>query len=50
MERGWQGRIENGGYVLTRELRGVAQVAALDAGLLASAESRRLTEHAGSLE
>ena len=49
MERGWQGRIENGGYVMTRELRGVVQVSTLDAGLLASAESRRLTEHAGSL-
>ncbi len=26
-ERGWQGRVENGGYVLTREVRGVTQVA-----------------------
>jgi DNA gyrase subunit B len=50
MERGWKGRIENGGYVLTRELRGVTQVATLDAGLLASAEARRLNEHAASLE
>ena len=49
MERGWQGRIENAGYVMTRELRGVTQAAILDAGLLASAEARRLTEHAGSL-
>jgi DNA gyrase subunit B len=49
MERGWTGRTENGGYVMTRELRGVVQAAILDAGLLASAEARRLTEHAGSL-
>ncbi len=49
MERGWRGRIENGGYVFTRELRGVRQAAPLDAGLLASAEARRLNDHAESL-
>ena len=49
MERGWQGRIENGGYVLTRELRGVTQAAILDAGLLASAEARRLNERSKAL-
>ncbi len=49
MERGWKGRVENGGYVMTRVLRGVTQAAMLDAGLLASAEARRLSEHAGSL-
>ena len=49
MERGWQGRVENGGYVMTRELRGVTQAAILDVGLLASAEARRLNEHATSL-
>jgi DNA gyrase subunit B len=49
MERGWQGRIENGGYVLTRELRGVTQAAILDPGLLASAEARRLSEHTKAL-
>ncbi len=48
-ERGWRGRAENGGYVLTRELRGVRQSATLDAGLLASAEARRLDERAASL-
>ncbi len=48
-ERGWSGRVENGGYVLTRTLRGVAQAIALDAGLLASIEARRLDEHARSL-
>ena len=48
-ERGWAGRIENGGYVLTREVRGVTQAAILDAGLLASAEARRLSEHTAAL-
>ncbi len=48
-ERGWSGRVESGGYVLTREVRGVRQVAALDMGLLASADARRLDEHARPL-
>ena len=48
-ERGWEGRVENGGYVLVRELRGVRQALTLDAGLLASAEARRLDERAASL-
>ena len=49
MERGWEGTIEAGGYVFTRELRGVRQAATLDAALLASAEARRLDEHAAAL-
>ncbi len=48
-ERGWRGRAENGGYVLVRELRGVQQALTLDAGLLASAEARRLDERAENL-
>ncbi len=48
-ERGWEGRAENGGYVLTRELRGVRQALILDSGLLASAEARRLDERAENL-
>ncbi len=48
-ERGWSGRVEASGYVLTREVRGVRQAAALDAGLLASADARRLDEHARPL-
>jgi len=48
-ERGWSGRVEALGYVLTREVRGVRQAAALDAGLLASADARRLDEHARPL-
>ncbi len=49
MERGWQGVVENGGYLFTRELRGVRQALSLDAGLLASIEARRLNEHAQTL-
>jgi DNA gyrase subunit B len=49
LERGWEGHVVAGGYVLTRELRGVRQAATLDAGLLASAEARRLNEHAAML-
>jgi DNA gyrase subunit B len=48
-ERGWVARIENGGFVLTRQVRGVRQAITLDAGLLASAEARRLDEHARRL-
>ena len=48
-ERGWSGYSEAGGYVLVRELRGVRQAVTLDAGLLASAEARRLDEHAKPL-
>jgi DNA gyrase subunit B len=48
-ERGWTGRTENGGYILTRELRGVRQAIPLDAALIASAEARRLDEHAKPL-
>ncbi len=49
MERGWGGRVEAASYVFTRELRGVRQAATLDAGLLGSAEARRLNDHAASL-
>jgi DNA gyrase subunit B len=45
-ERGWRGETQNGGIVLAREVRGVRQAAILDAGLLASAEARRLADHA----
>ena len=48
-ERGWIGRSEMGGVILTRELRGVKQAITLDAGLMASAEGRRLDEHARPL-
>ncbi len=49
MERGWQGGVENGTYVLSRELRGVRHASMLDGALLASGEARRLNEHAQSL-
>jgi DNA gyrase subunit B len=49
IEGGWRGRVENGGYVFIRELRGVRQEVSLDAGLLASIEARRLNDHAQSL-
>jgi DNA gyrase subunit B len=49
MERGWSGRVDHGGYVFSRTLRGVRQIATLDAGLLASGEARRLNDHASSL-
>ncbi len=48
-ERGWTGLVENGGYIFTREVRGVRQASIVDAGLLASAEARRLDEHSASL-
>ena len=48
-ERGWSGRTEAGGYVLTREVRGVRQAATIDAGFIASVEARRLDEHARPL-
>jgi DNA gyrase subunit B len=49
MERGWRGAVANGGYMFSREVRGVRQAATLDAGLLASSEARRLNEHAATL-
>ena len=48
-ERGWTGVVENGGYIFSREVRGVRQASVLDAGLLASAEARKLDEHSASL-
>jgi DNA gyrase subunit B len=49
IEKGWEGHVENEGYVFGRELRGVRQVCTLDAGLLSSAEARRLDERAAAL-
>ncbi|KAF1856116.1 hypothetical protein Lal_00016404 [Lupinus albus] len=46
IERGWQGEAAEGGYRLSRTLRGVRQVATLDAGLVTSQEARRLAERA----
>ncbi|SFM71531.1 DNA topoisomerase (ATP-hydrolyzing) subunit B [Methylobacterium pseudosasicola] len=46
IEQGWQGESHEGGYRLTRTLRGVKQVATLDASLISSQEARRLSERA----
>ena len=46
-ERGWSARLDANGYVLTREVRGVRQAAALDAGLLASADAGASTNMRG---
>ncbi len=48
-ERGWEGKIDNGGFQFSREVRGVRQAHTLDAGLLASAEARKLDEHTVSM-
>ncbi len=49
-ERGWEGRVSEGGFVLSRTVRGVKQVATLDPGLLESADARRLDELAAHLQ
>ncbi len=49
IERGWTGHFREGSFTFERTLRGVKQVERLDAGLLASAEARRLDEKAASL-
>ncbi|HVL70550.1 MAG TPA: DNA gyrase subunit B, partial [Beijerinckiaceae bacterium] len=49
-ERGWNGATRDGGYVFTRTLRGVTQVAILDGALLESQEARKLDERAASLQ
>jgi DNA gyrase subunit B len=49
-ERGWQGRVENGGYVFTRIVRGVTEAQILDASLLESQEAKRIDEFANTLQ
>jgi DNA gyrase subunit B len=49
IERGWEGAVREGGYVMSRTLRGVRQVATLDAGLIASQEATRLADRAEAL-
>ena len=48
-ERGWEGEVVQGGYVLSRTVRGVRQAVVLDQHLIASQEARRLDERADSL-
>ena len=50
-EKGWAGRIgEDGGIVVTRTLRGVTETRVLDAGLIASADARKIDAHAAKLK
>ena len=50
IERGWEGKAADGGFTFSRLVRGVKQVVSLDAGLLASAEARRLDAAAVALQ
>lgn len=50
LERGWEGRVSEGGFLFSRMVRGVKQVAVIDTGLLASAEARKLDASAVSLQ
>ncbi|PZN93611.1 MAG: DNA topoisomerase (ATP-hydrolyzing) subunit B [Hyphomicrobiales bacterium] len=50
LERGWEGKASEGGFLFSRMVRGVKQVAAIDVGLLASAEARKLDAAAVSLQ
>jgi DNA gyrase subunit B len=50
-ERGWQGSFEEGdGFRFERTVRGVKEVSIIDHALLASADARKLDEHAASLQ
>ncbi|MBB3809871.1 DNA topoisomerase (ATP-hydrolyzing) subunit B [Pseudochelatococcus contaminans] len=49
-ERGWEGQVADGGFVLSRTVRGVKQAAILDMALLESADARRLDELAARLQ
>ncbi|NEU11210.1 DNA topoisomerase (ATP-hydrolyzing) subunit B [Methylobacterium sp. BTF04] len=49
IEQGWEGAVQEGGYSLSRTLRGVKQVSLLDAHLIASQEARRLSDRAEAL-
>jgi DNA gyrase subunit B len=50
LERGWEGAASDGGFLFSRMVRGVKQVAGIDSGLLASAEARKLHGAAASLQ
>jgi DNA gyrase subunit B len=50
-ERGWEGRFSEGeGFVFTRTVRGVTEVAVIDQALLGSADARKLDEYAADLQ
>ena len=53
-ERGWQGRVNpsnegTGGYIFERTVRGVREIAVLDAALIGSTDARALDRHAPRL-
>ncbi len=48
-ERGWQGLFQDG-FRFERTVRGVKEVAFIDQALLASADARKLDEHAAALQ
>jgi DNA gyrase subunit B len=49
-ERGWQGEVtDEGGLIFTREVRGVKEAHVIDRALIASADARKLNQHAGHL-
>jgi DNA gyrase subunit B len=51
VERGWTGRFTEGeGFFFERTVRGVKDVAILDAALLGSADARKLDEYAAKLQ
>ncbi|WP_376984935.1 DNA topoisomerase (ATP-hydrolyzing) subunit B [Bosea sp. R86505] len=50
LERGWEGKVADGGFQFSRMVRGVKQVATVDSGLLASAEARKLDAASVSLQ
>ncbi len=51
VEQGWQGSfVEGQGFVFERTVRGVKDVAVIDAALLSSAEARKLDEYAATLQ
>ncbi len=50
LERGWEGKVAEGGFQFSRMVRGVKQVATVDAGLLTSAEARKLDAASVSLQ
>ncbi|GEO17071.1 DNA topoisomerase (ATP-hydrolyzing) subunit B [Microvirga aerophila] len=50
IERGWTGEVQEGGYVFSRVVRGVRQVAVLDQALIASQEAKKLDERAATLQ
>ncbi|GLK77615.1 DNA gyrase subunit B [Methylopila jiangsuensis] len=48
-ERGWTGTASEEGFTFARTVRGVREAATIDAALIATADARRLDEHAQTL-